>query len=173
LVRLGGALLVERAARVLAEAECAPVVVVLGAAADEVRARADLTGVITALNPDWRTGMGSSLRVGLAALADLPGVRAAVVLPVDTPGVTAATVRRVIARASTGLPTALVRATYRDGAPGHPVLLGRAHWAGVAELAVGDTGARPYLREHPPLDVPCADLADGADVDRPEDLPPS
>ena len=180
LVELGGALLVERAARVLAEAGCAPVVVVLGAAADEVRARADLTGVVTALNPDWPTGMGSSLRVGLAELADVPGVRAAAVLPVDTPGVTAAAVRRVIAHAATAVDArgarsvplyALVRATYRDGAPGHPVLLGRAHWPGVAELAVGDAGAREYLRRHPPLDVPCADLADGADVDRPEDLP--
>nr|WP_324187496.1 NTP transferase domain-containing protein [Actinokineospora iranica] len=87
-------------------------------------------------------------------------------LPVDTPGVTAAAVRRLAALAT---PHALARATYA-GVPGHPVLIGRAHWAGVAAAAHGDTGARPYLARHPVADVPCEDIADGADADRPEDL---
>jgi CTP:molybdopterin cytidylyltransferase MocA len=63
----------------------------------------------------------------------------------------------------------LARATY-DGAPGHPVLLGRAHWAGVLESATGDVGARDYLRAHPVREIPCEDVACGADVDRPADL---
>ena len=49
-------------------------------------------------------------------------------LLVDLPDVTAEVVRRVSA-AGDG-PRALARATY-DGWPGHPVLLGRDHWAGV------------------------------------------
>jgi len=165
LVSYQGQLFVERAARVLVDAGCSPVVVVLGASADEVRARADLTGVSIVDNPEWATGMGSSLRAGLAALRN--DEVAAVILPVDTPGVTDAAVRRITAMAAAD---ALVRATYA-GVPGHPVLLGRAHWAGVSELAAGDAGARPYLRSHPPVDVPCEDVASGADVDRPEDLP--
>src|SRR3989440_8864504 len=133
LVSHRGRLFVERAAHVLLEAGCAPVIVVLGASADEVRAKADLTGVSIVDNPDWSTGMGSSLRAGLAALTTAD---AAVILPVDTPGVTAAAVRRIAGMASRD---ALVRATY-GGEPGHPVLLGRAHWAGVSELATGDAG---------------------------------
>lgn len=164
LVRYRGELFVERAARVLRDAGCDPVIVVLGAAAGQVRAQADLTGVSTVDNPDWASGMGSSLRVGLTAVANAD---AAVILPVDTPGVTVAAVRRAIADAG---PETLVRATY-GGVPGHPVVIGRSHWAGVRELATGDAGAREYLRAHPPVDVPCADVADGADVDRPEDLP--
>ena len=66
LVRLGDRLLVERAADLLAAGGCDPVLVVLGAAADEVLATAALPE--TVLNPDWATGMGSSLRAGLAAL---------------------------------------------------------------------------------------------------------
>ena len=66
-------------------------------------------------------------------------------------------------------PGSLARASY-DGSPGHPVLLGRDHWAGVAGTATGDRGARDYLAAHPVLDVECADLATGRDVDRPEDL---
>ncbi|MPZ82760.1 MAG: NTP transferase domain-containing protein [Actinophytocola sp.] len=166
LVRHRGRLFVEHAAGVLHEGGCAPVVVVLGAAADEVRGTAELPGSSLVDNPEWTTGMGSSLRVGLAALGDSDAV-AALVLPVDTPGVTAAAVRRFVDLAA---PDALARATYH-GRPGHPVLIGRDRWADVAESARGDAGARTYLAAHHPLDVPCEDAAAGEDVDRPEDLP--
>ncbi|TQM84287.1 nicotine blue oxidoreductase [Saccharothrix saharensis] len=166
LVAHGGVLWVDRAAAVLRDGGCAPVVVVLGASAASVRARAVLEGCVVVDNPDWATGMGSSLRAGLAALAGAD-VGAVVVLPVDTPGVTVAAVERLRALAS---PTVLARASY-DGAPGHPVLLGAGHWPGVAESAVGDAGARDYLRRHSALDVPCGDVADGDDVDHPRDLP--
>jgi CTP:molybdopterin cytidylyltransferase MocA len=66
-------------------------------------------------------------------------------------------------------PDVLARASF-DGVPGHPVVIGRAHWAGVVESATGDVGARDYLRAHEVLDVPCADVAVGTDVDRPADL---
>ena len=162
----GGVLWVDRAAAVLRDAGCAPVVVVLGASASSVRARAALDGCVVVDNPDWATGMGSSLRAGLAALTGAV-VDAVVVLPVDTPGVTAAAVERLRALAS---PAALARASY-DGAPGHPVLIGSEHWAGVVASAVGDAGARDYLRAHGALDEPCGDVADGDDVDHPRDLP--
>lgn len=165
LVDYDGELLVDRAARTLAAGGCAPVVVVLGAAADEVQQRASLTGVITAINPDWPTGMASSLRTALTALADT-GADAALVLPVDMPGVTAEAVRRVAAHAAS---SALVAAAYGD-TRGHPVLLGRDHWAGVSAAAVGDAGARDYLRQHTVTLVTCDDVSEGFDIDRPEHI---
>lgn len=166
LVRHEGRLFVEHAADVLHEAGCTPVVVVLGALSEDVRTTAMLSGSLLVDNPDWATGMGSSLRVGLATLG-ASDATAVVVLPVDTPGVTAQAVRRLAALAS---PEALARATY-DGKPGHPVLLGRDHWTGAADLATGDEAAKPYLAQHEVTKVPCEDVAKGADVDRPEDLP--
>lgn len=166
LVRHRGQLFVEHAADVLHAGGCAPVVVVLGALAADVRSTAMLSGSSLVDNPDWESGMGSSLRAGLAALATTD-CAAVVVLPVDTPGVTAGAVRRFVALAS---PTALARATY-DGRPGHPVLIGRDRWAAVGEQATGDAGARPYLARHDVAAVPCEDVASGADVDQPEDLP--
>jgi CTP:molybdopterin cytidylyltransferase MocA len=160
-----GSLFVESAAETLRLAGCDPVVVVLGAASDEVRARASLGAALVLDNPDWPTGMGSSLRVGLTAVA-ATAATAVVVLPVDTPGVTADAVRRLAALAE---PDALARAAFH-GEPGHPVLIGRAHWAGVLETSAGDAGARDYLRAHDVLAVPCEDVADGADVDRVQDL---
>jgi CTP:molybdopterin cytidylyltransferase MocA len=101
LVPWHGRLLVQHAAGTLAAAGCTDVVVVLGAAADRVRAAApDLPRTVE--NPDWATGLASSLRAGLAALAGSPA-EAAVVLLVDMPGVTPSAVRRVVAFAGTGV----------------------------------------------------------------------
>ncbi|MEV0901789.1 nucleotidyltransferase family protein [Actinoplanes sp. NPDC049802] len=159
LVPHGSGLLVQHAAGVLRAAGCDRVLVVLGAAADEVRAAApDLPE--TVVNPDWESGMGSSLRTGLTSLSATE-VTAAVVLLVDMPGVTAAAVRRVLAHAS---PAALAQGGYGDRR-GHPVLLGRDHWAGVSASAVGDRGARDYLRAHDVLVVPVGDVADDTDID--------
>ena len=62
-------------------------------------------------------------------------------------------------------------ATYA-GAPRNPVLLAREHWAEVTALAVGDAGARPFLRAHPELitAVECGDTGRPDDVDTPADL---
>lgn len=167
LVRHHGRLLVERAVEVAVAAGCAPVVVVLGAAAAEIRAAADLGGAVAVDNPDWESGMGSSLRAGLAALA-ATGADAAVVLLVDMPGVTAAAVRRVGSLADAD---ALAMAGYGERR-GHPVLLGRSHWTAIAQAAVGDIGARPYLRRHAAevRVVPCGDVADDGDIDTPADI---
>ena len=56
------------------------------------------------------------------------------------------------------------------GLTGHPVLLGRDHWAPLASSAAGDVGARGYLAERKVHNVSCEDLATGRDIDRPGDL---
>ena len=168
LVRLRGRLLVERAAELLAAGGCDPVVVVLGAAADQVLAAARLsrTGVRTVVNPDWPTGMGSSLRVGLAAVP--AEAEAVVVTLVDTPGLGPESVRRLVAA---GGPDGAAQATY-GGRRGHPVLLGRTVIAEVAAAATGDRGAGPWLAAHPERVrlVPCDGTGDPRDVDVPDDL---
>lgn len=153
-----------RSVQVLRDGGCEQVVVVLGAAADEAeQLLANLTGVSTVRSEDWSSGMGASLATGLAAL-DATTADAALIHLVDLPDVTAAVVTRVLATAGEGRQT-LARASY-DGTPGHPVLIGRDHWAGVAESATGDRGARAYLAAHEVALVECGDLGTGADVDR-------
>lgn len=159
---------VVRAGRALADAGCRPVLVVVGAAADQVTAVLGGEPVEVVEAGGWQEGMGASLRAGLAALARHPSPVAVVVMPVDVPGLTEDVVRRTAAGAGAD---SLTRAVF-DGSPGHPVLIGRDHWAGVAAAAVGDEGARAYLTTHPPREVDCADLAEGADVDTAGRLPP-
>jgi CTP:molybdopterin cytidylyltransferase MocA len=140
---------------------CAEIVVVLGAEAE--RAAALLPMSVSRIRADdWAEGMGASLRAGLEALARTEHDTALVSL-VDLPDVDAAVVARLVGAARGRAD--LARAAY-DGVPGHPVLLGRDHWAGVVSSATGDRGARDYLAAHDVDLVECGDLATGTDVDR-------
>jgi molybdenum cofactor cytidylyltransferase/nicotine blue oxidoreductase len=147
---------------------CGTVTVVLGAAADQARplvpARDEVAVTETS---QWQAGMSASLRAGLTALQQGPAEGALVSL-VDLPDVGAPVVARVLA-AGVGA-SSLARATYA-GRPGHPVLLGRAHWTGVLGSLAGDEGARGYLLGHRAVAVECGDLATGRDVDHPGDWP--
>lgn len=160
--------LVEHAVRVLRNGGCGPVHVVLGAAAEEVRDLADLSGCVVTVNPAWEEGMGSSLRAGLAALSG-SDADAALVLLVDQPGIGAEAVARV--RSAYRSRQSLAAAAY-DGERGHPVLFGADRWADIAAGAVGDQGARAYLRAHRDAVtlVECADVARAHDIDKAADL---
>ncbi|MBN6057901.1 nucleotidyltransferase family protein [Nonomuraea sp. RK-328] len=158
LVEHEGERLVDRGVRLLEEGGCHPVVVVVGAATVQVR------GAVVVRNPGWRSGMGSSLRVGLAALPEQ--AEAVVVALVDQPFIRPDAVRALVASGAR-----LAVATY-GGRRRNPVLLSRGDFAEVARLAVGDVGARPFLKAHPELvtEVPCDGLGDPADIDTPADL---
>jgi CTP:molybdopterin cytidylyltransferase MocA len=147
----------------LRDGGCVRVVVVLGARADEARALLP-PGPSVVVAPDWEAGMSRTLRAGLVAL-EVGDALAALIHLVDLPDVTAEVVRRVL---GVGVrEDVLARATY-DGRPGHPVLLGRDHWAGVIEGGDGDTGARGYLAARDVIAVECGDLASGRDIDTPD-----
>ena len=168
LVRFGGELLVDRAAATLHEAGCDPVVVVLGAAADQVARTAELRDAVVVVNDGWAAGMGSSLCTGLTALTDLRA-SAAVVLLVDQPHVGPDLVRRLVAHQAPGV--GAVSASY-DGRRRNPVLLDRSAWPGVMATATGDVGARSWLDTHADrvVLVACDDLGSDLDIDTPADL---
>lgn len=164
-----GGSFVERGVRVLREGGCSPVVVVVGAEAARVATLATAAGAELVVEaPDWARGQSASLRAGLAALRSTDAEVACILL-VDLPDVGAVVVQRVVTAAGGAGPAALARAAYR-GLPGHPVVMGRDHWPGVLDVAVGDQGARDYLAAHDHLLVECGDLATGRDVDTPTDL---
>jgi CTP:molybdopterin cytidylyltransferase MocA len=165
LVELGGQTLAERGVAMLREGGADPVLVVTGAAP------LSMATVHTVYNPEWRSGMGSSLAAGLRELDREPGAGsgAAVIALADQPLVGAEAVRRLITVYRRGAAVAV--AAY-GGKPRNPVLIAREHWPAVLELATGDTGARPFLRAHPELVtlVECGDTGSPDDIDTPEDL---
>lgn len=168
LLHFRGRPLVEHGVRVLREGGCTDVSVVLGAAADDVLADADLTGAHVVRNAEWGTGMGSSLRAGLAALPR--DASAVVVTLVDMPGAGAAAVARLIGEHR--VRGAELAAAAYDGRRGHPVLFAARWWDSVAADARGDAGARGFLAAHA-ADlrlVECGDVAEAYDIDTPDDL---
>ncbi len=145
-------------------AGCDELVVVTGAQADVVAALLP-AGVPTVINHGHEAGMASSLVVGLEMLSQT-SVDAALVMLVDLPGVGRTVVDRVVRFArSAALPTTMLARAAYSGRSGHPVLLGRDHFAPVIAGAIGDAGARIYLAgQHVEL-IECGDIGGGDDVD--------
>ncbi|MEY2848622.1 MAG: hypothetical protein RI885_1287 [Actinomycetota bacterium] len=150
----------------LTAARCAPVIVVLGAQSEDARALVETTpGVVIVVAHDWESGMSASLRAGLAA-AGKTDAAALLITLVDLPALTSAALDRVVG--VTPRPPDLRQATY-GGEPGHPVLVGRDHWAALAASVRGDSGGRGYLAWRGAERVDCTDLGGGTDVDGPFD----
>ncbi len=176
LVEVNGRTLAERGADLLRSGGAEPILIVTGAAP------VHLPGAQAVDNPDWRTGMGSSLRAALRALTDAGAsksagptaggelnVGAVVVALADQPLVGAEAVARLIAAYRAGASVAV--AAY-DSQPRNPVLLAREHWPEVIATATGDTGARAFLRARADLVtlVECGDTGRPDDIDTPADL---
>jgi CTP:molybdopterin cytidylyltransferase MocA len=143
----------------LRDAGASRVVVVLGASADEARALVpDDTTVVLA--EDWANGMSESLRTGLASSTG----DVALITLVDLPELPVAVADRLLAIAPN---RETLRQAIFDGRPGHPVLIGSAHWNALAETLSGDRGARAYLVAHGVEEVECGDLDPGEDIDGP------
>ena len=145
-----------------------PIVVVTGQAGGLAAAALhhDAPDLIVA-NPDFATGMASSLRVGLAALPAT--VAGALVLLADMPLVAPSTLDALIRRFAEEPCDAVVPCF--DGRPGNPVLIARGLFAAVMRLG-GDAGARTLLKEagRKVLDCPVEDAGVLVDVDTPEAL---
>lgn len=139
------------------------IVVVLGAGADAIRARANLDGVDVVVADGWADGVSASLRAGIAALRDAEAV---VVTLADQPLITPQVISAVVDLGDSRPPAA--RATY-GGNLGHPVLIKRELFDRIAALT-GDAGARDLLEVAGVAKVECGHLADPHDVDTPDDL---
>ncbi|ACL63687.1 conserved hypothetical protein [Anaeromyxobacter dehalogenans 2CP-1] len=159
--------LVHRAARAAVEAGLWPVVVVVGACAEEVRAALAGLPVATVLNRDHAAGVSGSLRRGLARLGECaPSLAGAVILACDQPGVDAAHVAALAgALRVSGRPVA---ASTDGGALLVPALFSAALFPELRALD-GDEGAERLLSRDPARVAPVPLAHGGCHVDTPED----
>lgn len=145
----------------------APVVVVLGAHVARLRQHLDGAPVIVAENPDWREGMGGSLRTGLSALlAAHPKISAVLFLVCDQPLVSPATLGNLIATHQRS-GQAIVASEY-EGALGVPALFARSLFPELLALS-GAGGAQKVIQAHrqQALGVPFPEGS--VDIDTPAD----
>jgi CTP:molybdopterin cytidylyltransferase MocA len=158
LAELNGRPLLEHVLRTMAAVQLGRVVVVLGAAAEEILGQVDLHGADPVVCDRWEDGQSASLAYGLAAVDD---AEAAVVVLGDQPHLSPEAVERVLRAREAGVEA--VRASY-DGEPGHPVLLEHSLFAKLRDVS-GDRGARNLLRSVKTREVACDDLGGGEDID--------
>ena len=167
LLPLGGRPLLERVVAAANDSSLDEVVVVLGAHAEVIQAGVDLGRARVVVNSDHDSGLGSSLRAGLASLG--PEVGRAMVILGDQPAVSAELFDRLLElQATSGLPSAALR----FGTLLHPpVVLERSLFGDLASLE-GDVGCRAVVRGRPELVAPLPAETEGEhpiDLDTPED----
>lgn len=162
-----GKTLIRRAAETLAAAHCSPIVIVVD---DDERAAATIAGVDVHVyrNREWRSGMGSSLKAGLAQLLLLdPAIDAAVVMLCDLPFVNVTDIESL--RSSFFTSDAEIVAAEYGGILGVPALFGRETFAALSRIS-NEKGARDLIRSGAfsvtPVHMPEA----AYDVDTKDDL---
>ena len=146
-----------------------PVIVVTGHARASIEAALAGLDVDWADNPQFSSGLASSLRVGLAAMpADVAG---ALVLLGDMPWIEARLIDAII-DGFLANEHALAAAPTRGGRRGNPVLLGRGLFDAAMRLE-GDEGARRLigsLSAAELVEVEAPDAGVIVDIDTPADL---
>ncbi|MHB2204957.1 nucleotidyltransferase family protein [Methylobacterium sp. CM6257] len=168
LALLDGKPLVRHAAEAALGARPRPVVAVFGAHAEAVRTALDGLDLIRVENPDFRSGLATSLQAGLAALPR--SCTAAVVMLGDMPRVTAAHIDRLAEAFAGSEPEPAAVVPVQDGRRGNPVLLNLRRLAPDIARLTGDHGAGPVLKGRADvLEIP-GDPATALDVDTPSGL---
>jgi molybdenum cofactor cytidylyltransferase len=153
------------------EANCSPIIAVLGAGIDRILPELKALPVRSIENKQWQTGMASSIRAGLQAIVNERNLEAAIFLLCDLPFVRAETIDRLIhTYITTKKP--IVASAYNNTL-GSPALFDRSCFAELLNLE-GTEGAKKIIQRH--LDnhsdskVATIDFPEGAiDLDTPQD----
>jgi molybdenum cofactor cytidylyltransferase len=148
--------------------QLAEIFVVLGHREMEIRQTLAGSGVQYAINEDYRRGMLSSIKTGLALLS--PNEDAALIALVDQPMITKEIINTLIDDfAASGKGVALP--TY-EGKRGHPVIIAAKYFDDIMRLDEDSPeGLRQYIdgRRGDTLEVPVSTPAVIEDIDLPED----
>lgn len=156
--------LVRHVAQAALEAGLAPVVVVVGSAAEQVEAAVQGLPVQLVHNPEWQLGQSSSVKAGVSALPAETG--AAVFLLADQPRTPVQLIVSLMeAHAATLSPLV---APLVQGRRANPVLLDRVTFPDLLALS-GDQGGRALFARYPAHWVPWHDSTILQDIDTPED----
>jgi CTP:molybdopterin cytidylyltransferase MocA len=165
LVRIDGRPLLHATVSRAVEVAGATTIVVLGANAAELAPLLTHTPATIVVNRDWREGIGSSIRAGVARLP--AACTGALLMLADQAAVTAQDLQRLVG--TWRRQPEYVAAALYAGATGVPAVFPRTRFRELAELR-GDIGARMLLQRNPDrvIRVPMESAA--LDIDTPEDL---
>jgi molybdenum cofactor cytidylyltransferase len=167
--RIDGRPLVRRVVDVVSDATGGEIVVVTGEDAPAIAAVLSGLAVRFVANPNWRTGLSSSIAAGVAALgADVDG---AFIVPGDMPFLSADLLRSLASAFACAKTRPIVYPATLSGAQRNPVLWPRRFFPELMALS-GPGGAKQLLQDAKAeaVAVAFADEWAFADVDTPADL---
>jgi molybdenum cofactor cytidylyltransferase len=166
LVRVAGKTLLEHTLDHLRASRAGEIVVVLGAFADEIKQQVHFGRERVIFNPDFASGMSTSLQAGVRAISG----DAALIALADQPFVRPETIDLLIADYERHTSPSIVIPTY-NGAGGNPVIVDRSFFPEIMNLR-GDVGCRAIFADHAQsiVKLPVDDRGVVMDIDRPEDL---
>ncbi|HWM66689.1 MAG TPA: nucleotidyltransferase family protein [Steroidobacteraceae bacterium] len=165
LARVAGRPLLHTAVARAAEVAGSAVTIVLGARAAELTPLLTHSQASVVINREWREGMASSIRAGVARLPAT--CTAALLMLVDQAAVTAEDLKRLVS-AWRRQPEYIVAARY-GMTTGVPAIFPRSAFSDLAALR-GDVGARVLLQRNPDRVVRVPMPSAAIDIDTPEDL---
>jgi molybdenum cofactor cytidylyltransferase len=148
-------------------AQCSPIVIVLGARIELIQHEVSDLPVQVVENPEWQTGMGSSIRIGIQALIDRTTVvNGAILLLCDQPFLLPSLIRQLKSRYWSTQPS-IVASTYQNTV-GVPALFHAALFPELMQLNQLE-GAKKVIQRHRHA-VVTVDFPEGAiDIDTPQD----
>ena len=165
----GGESLLERAIRLASEAGAAPLVTVLGADFELIRASVDLMNSIVSINDHWEQGIATSIHAGLKMLdAVAPTAGGALILTCDQPRLASSHLRALIEAYAARTEPSIVASTYAN-VIGIPAVFPRMAFPHLRALR-GDKGARALMLEPPCLLIAIPFPGGEVDIDEPGDL---
>ena len=166
LAEFGGVPLIRRSVMTAIDSRSASVIVVTGHRKSEIESALSGLDVTIAHNPDYASGMASSLATGFSVehARDADGI---LVMLADMPGVSSDDLDKLMAAFRQSDGQSIIRAVSR-GKRGNPVILPKSLFDAVLRLE-GDVGAR-HIIETSGVPVVDIDIGDAAhlDVDTPE-----
>ncbi|WP_209090780.1 nucleotidyltransferase family protein [Agrobacterium tumefaciens] len=168
LAEFDGEPLVRRAAKTALSSDVIFVIVVTGHRRNEIEAALLGLEVTAIYNPEFASGMASSLIAGYSAAA-ARGVDGVLVMLADMPGVTVGDLNALISSFRQSFGQVIIRAVSR-GKRGNPVILPKSLKDSIMQLE-GDVGARHLLETSGTLVIDL-DIGEAArlDVDTPEEV---
>lgn len=128
------------------ESQAGPVIVVLGSDMDEIVTRLDPIHLTIVKNPDWESGMASSIVCGINTIINLyPDTESVILMVCDQPYADAKLLEALIKKKETS-GCSIVASSY-ENIYGTPALFHKKHFNELSVLT-GDSGARFLIKKY-------------------------
>ena len=128
---------------------CSPVIVILGANAEQIEPKIARLPIKIVKNPQWNEGISSSIRFGIAYIQEqYLNIDGVVFLTCDQPFISAEIINRLIDVYNST--NKLIIASQYGKTKGIPALFSRSLFSELMELK-GDRGAKKIINKHPDL----------------------